>query len=519
MPGHRMRGTRRRLSSRRCLALLGAFALISADVLAPAVAQAPAPSFEFAIPKSVFISEAGEAPFNIRLKAGGKVTQETWFEAVARPDTITFSAGKLKDGVWQIPVADAAGLRLIVPADAEGDGFVYVMLVDKGLIVAVATANLFISPMNGLRPADAKATLPPSATPAAPAGRIPATTDTKTEKGQIAAVQPKDAPAPTEREATRAPASAAKSVVKSADAPSAPQVAATPAPPTPPLAPEPVLAPTDRAPTQSQAPAPEPPMPPAPQSATQSATATTTDATAADAAKAPSSVAASPAPQIEAPARQVASAPSPQSSLPTGTIAATPQQTTPPPSTPAAIAVQPPPIAVDHARAPPTAPLPPAPSAPPVVEKRPEPAPPTPAAPAPVAPVDAARAAPVTAPVAVAAVTASVPPALEPPQSLPPPPPVAEANPRLQRLLALGERNLADGNISIARQYFEAAAELGSAMAAFKLAETNDPIELEKAQVVGLKIDTAEAVRWYRKAAEFGMTEATQRIERLKSRQ
>ena len=90
--------------------------------------------------------------------------------------------------------------------------------------------------------------------------------------------------------------------------------------------------------------------------------------------------------------------------------------------------------------------------------------------------------------------------------------------PQQQRLLTQGERNLADGNIAIARHYFEAAAELGSAIGAFKLAETNDPYVLESAKVVGPKADPAEAIRWYRIAAELGMTDAEARVQRLKAR-
>lgn len=95
---------------------------------------------------------------------------------------------------------------------------------------------------------------------------------------------------------------------------------------------------------------------------------------------------------------------------------------------------------------------------------------------------------------------------------------IVAAAPQAQRLIALGDRNFADGNIANARQYFAMAAELGSALGAFKLAETSDPYELVKLKIVGLKIDRAEAVRWYRKAVELGMADATTRVHRLQDR-
>lgn len=428
MLAQRMRETRGRLSLRQCMVLLGISAIAFVVAAHPTVAQPPASSLEFSIPKSVVITEAGEAPFNIKLKSGSKVTKETWFEAVTRPSAVSFSAGKLTDGVWRIPVADAASLRLIAPADTQGDGFIYVMLVDKGLIVAVATANLFISPMNGLKPAEAQPSLP---TPAAPASDIPA------------AAAPKTTPKATEKPApTNQAAASTVASVTSSDRPTAPQSAsATPPTQTPPAAAAVVATPQPSpVPQKSKVPAPEPALAPA------------------------------------APTTQVAALPAP------APVAAAPTPATKTPVVPSS-----------------------APAAPPV---------PSPAAtPPPAAPTNAAPAATASA----AIKTPPSPPATQPDQPVSARTPAAAATPQQQRLLAQGERNLADGNIAIARQYFGAAAELGSALAAFKLAETNDPYELQKAKVVGLKSDAAEALRWYRKAAEAGMAEATQRIERLKT--
>ena len=86
---------------------------------------------------------------------------------------------------------------------------------------------------------------------------------------------------------------------------------------------------------------------------------------------------------------------------------------------------------------------------------------------------------------------------------------------RAQRLVALGDRHIAQGNIAIAREYYTRAADLGLAIAAMKMAETQDPNELARWNVRGIKPDPAEAKRWYRRAVELKASGAEARLRRL----
>ena len=84
-----------------------------------------------------------------------------------------------------------------------------------------------------------------------------------------------------------------------------------------------------------------------------------------------------------------------------------------------------------------------------------------------------------------------------------------------QRLVEIGDRHIAQGNIAIARQYYIRAANLGLASAAMKMAETQDPNELARWNVRGVKPDPAEAKRWYQRALELKASEAEGRLRRL----
>jgi TPR repeat protein len=84
-----------------------------------------------------------------------------------------------------------------------------------------------------------------------------------------------------------------------------------------------------------------------------------------------------------------------------------------------------------------------------------------------------------------------------------------------QRLVEIGDRHIAQGNIAIARQYYIRAANLGLAIAAMKMAETQDPNELARWNVRGVKPDPAEAKRWYQRALELKASEAEARLRRL----
>jgi TPR repeat protein len=84
-----------------------------------------------------------------------------------------------------------------------------------------------------------------------------------------------------------------------------------------------------------------------------------------------------------------------------------------------------------------------------------------------------------------------------------------------QRLVELGDRHMSQGNVAIAREYYARAADLGLAAAALKMAETQDPKELARFNVRGVKPDLAEAKRWYQRALELKASEAEARLRRL----
>jgi hypothetical protein len=82
-----------------------------------------------------------------------------------------------------------------------------------------------------------------------------------------------------------------------------------------------------------------------------------------------------------------------------------------------------------------------------------------------------------------------------------------------------GLEYMANGKVGAARLMFQSAAEAGEAAAAFALAETYDPIVLEKLGVKGgITPDVAVAQRWYEKAKELGSSAAPARIARLTGR-
>jgi len=84
------------------------------------------------------------------------------------------------------------------------------------------------------------------------------------------------------------------------------------------------------------------------------------------------------------------------------------------------------------------------------------------------------------------------------------------------RMLNKGQQFLVQGNIVIARSYFARAVELGSPVAALRLAETHDPHEPGHL-VYGLKRDPSEARKWYERAVELGVSEAEVKLRRLGS--
>jgi TPR repeat protein len=91
----------------------------------------------------------------------------------------------------------------------------------------------------------------------------------------------------------------------------------------------------------------------------------------------------------------------------------------------------------------------------------------------------------------------------------------AEQRAGAERMLAQGDRFLAQGNIALAREFFRRAADAGLAQAALRAAGTYDPVELSRLQVQGVVPDRAEARKWYERARELGAPEAEERLARL----
>jgi hypothetical protein len=86
---------------------------------------------------------------------------------------------------------------------------------------------------------------------------------------------------------------------------------------------------------------------------------------------------------------------------------------------------------------------------------------------------------------------------------------------RALRLMQKANEQLEDGNVSVARLFYEYAADAGLAEAAMALAGTFDASELAKLKVQGVAPDAKEAQRWYARARELGAADAEQRMNRL----
>jgi len=87
-----------------------------------------------------------------------------------------------------------------------------------------------------------------------------------------------------------------------------------------------------------------------------------------------------------------------------------------------------------------------------------------------------------------------------------------------EKLVAQGERYLAQADVVSARLLFRRAAEGGFAKAAMRLAGTYDPVELSRLRTEGVASDEAEARKWYERARALGAPEAEDRLARLGKR-
>lgn len=127
-------------------------------------------------------------------------------------------------------------------------------------------------------------------------------------------------------------------------------------------------------------------------------------------------------------------------------------------------------------------------------------------------------AAPITEPKTANSLTPPIPmPAGRPDRNSVPRPPELSADDKAhaEKMVAQGDRYLAQGNIALAREFFRRAADAGLAQAAIRAAATYDPAELSRLEVQGVVPDRAEARKWYERARELGAPEAEERLARL----
>jgi len=75
-------------------------------------------------------------------------------------------------------------------------------------------------------------------------------------------------------------------------------------------------------------------------------------------------------------------------------------------------------------------------------------------------------------------------------------------------LLARGDALLSTGDVTSARLFYQRAADAGAGLAAVRLGETFDPAFLDRAHFRGARGDSGQAVSWYRRARDLGVTDA-----------
>ena len=88
----------------------------------------------------------------------------------------------------------------------------------------------------------------------------------------------------------------------------------------------------------------------------------------------------------------------------------------------------------------------------------------------------------------------------------------------INALLERGNALLRSGDVASARLFYERAADAGEAQGAVRLAETFDPVFLDRAYLRGVRGDFAAALSWYRRARELGATEVADRLKALEAK-
>ncbi|MBV8335272.1 MAG: hypothetical protein JO358_07490 [Alphaproteobacteria bacterium] len=85
-------------------------------------------------------------------------------------------------------------------------------------------------------------------------------------------------------------------------------------------------------------------------------------------------------------------------------------------------------------------------------------------------------------------------------------------------LLARGDWLFATGDVDSARLLYERAAQAGDAQGAVRLAQTFDPVFLDRAHLRETRADTGMAVFWYRRARDLGAMGITSRLKSLEAK-
>lgn len=78
-------------------------------------------------------------------------------------------------------------------------------------------------------------------------------------------------------------------------------------------------------------------------------------------------------------------------------------------------------------------------------------------------------------------------------------------------LIARGDEYLARSDVTAARLFYRRAFDGGSIAAATAMGSTFDPIIFEQRNIRGIRADPAEALQWYRQAAQLGDADADAR--------
>ena len=85
--------------------------------------------------------------------------------------------------------------------------------------------------------------------------------------------------------------------------------------------------------------------------------------------------------------------------------------------------------------------------------------------------------------------------------------------------MAQGDTSFADGEVSLARFYYQQAVDAGDPEAAVRMGETFDPAFLTLGYPRGVLANREASRFWYRRALDLGAMQAEQRLDNLQMEQ